>query len=84
MQWKPFQAKNATYNIWVADVGNQVDDVPGLQIDGVRATRARYPNIPGGLETSCGYGCMIPGGSAQWTPPQFNRYGEVNFCGFSA
>lgn len=79
VQWKPFQAKNATYNIWVADVGDQVDEVPGLQLDGVRATRARYPNIPGGLETSCGYGCMISGSSAQWTPPQFDKFGEVTF-----
>eukprot|EP00966_Prymnesium_polylepis_P319550 7375996-Prymnesium_polylepis.1 len=30
-------------NVWVADIAGQVDDVPGLQVDGVRATRARYP-----------------------------------------
>jgi hypothetical protein len=56
-------------NVWVADVGAQVKTVPGLQINGMRATRARYPNLPGGIEVSCGYGCMIPGGSASWTPP---------------
>ena len=28
-------------NVWVADISGQVDEVPGLQIDGVRATRAR-------------------------------------------
>ena len=47
-------------NIYVADVAGQVDDVPGLQLDGVRATRARYPNLPGGIEVSPGYGSMIP------------------------
>lgn len=47
-------------NMYVANIKGQVEDVPGLQIDGKRATRARYPNLPGGLEASCGYGCMIP------------------------
>ena len=42
--WRPHDvgrrsAANETTNIWVADVSG-VDDIPGLQIDGVRATRA--------------------------------------------
>ena len=70
----------ASMNIWVADVSaDAVEDVPGLQVDGKRATRARYPNIPGGIETSCGYGCMVDSGSAEWTPPNFNKYGKVDF-----
>jgi hypothetical protein len=32
--------------------GCQVVDVPGLQVNGARATRARYPNIPGGIEVA--------------------------------
>ena len=32
-------------------------------------TRARYPNIPGGIEVSCGYNCMIEGEKGTWTPP---------------
>jgi len=36
-------------------------DILGLQINGVRATRARYPNLNGGIEVSCGYGCLIDG-----------------------
>ena len=66
-------------NIWVADVGGQVDEVPGLQIDGARATRARYPNLPGGIEVSPGYGAMISGSDAVWTPPQFDKFGPVTF-----
>jgi hypothetical protein len=31
-------------------VQGQVKDVPGLQLDGVRSTRARFPNLPGGIE----------------------------------
>jgi hypothetical protein len=66
-------------NIYVADVKGQVDEIPGLQIDGVRATRARYPNLPGGIEVSPGYGAMIPSANADWTPPDFGKYGNVTF-----
>jgi len=66
-------------NIWKAHVGSQVDAMPGLQIDGARATIARYPNLPGGIEVSCGYGCMAPSRGAKWTPPDFNKYGNVSF-----
>ena len=45
----------------------------------MRATRARYPNLPGGIEVSPGYGAMIPSGSADWTPPQFDKFGKVDF-----
>lgn len=75
--WKPYSTTGA--NIWVADISGQVDDVPGLQIDGARATRARYPNMPHGLEASCGYGCMIDGGKGKWTPPDFNKFGKVQY-----
>jgi len=66
-------------NIWVADIKGQVEEVRGLQIDGERATRARFPNMPGGIEASCGYDCMISGKSAKWTPPNFNKYGKVTY-----
>eukprot|EP01048_Picozoa_sp_COSAG05_P022401 COSAG05_NODE_4467_length_1502_cov_1.556664_1_plen_354_part_10 len=74
----PARSDLADANIWVADVTG-VSDVPGLQIDGARATRARYPNIPGGIETSCGYGCMVNSNAAEWTPPDFNRFGPVTY-----
>eukprot|EP01079_Euglenida_sp_SAG-EU17-18_P004529 gene4529-4757_t len=77
VSWTPFNTSGA--NIFVADVSGQVTDVPGLLLNGVHATRARYPNIPGGLETSCGYGCMVPSKSATWTPPDMNKYGPVQF-----
>jgi hypothetical protein len=57
----------------------QVTDVPGLQLDGVRATRARYPNLPGGIEVSPGYGAMVSSNQAAWTPPQFDKFGQVDF-----
>jgi len=75
---------NASMNVYVADISGQVADVPGLQMTDSagalsRATRARYPNNPGGIETSCGYGCMIGGNQGKWTPPNFNRFGPVDF-----
>lgn len=66
-------------NIYKANLKGQVDDVPGLQINGVRATRARFPNLPGGIEVSPGYGAMIDGDKATWTPPQFDRFGPVKY-----
>ena len=78
LEWKAYNVSGSS-NIWVADLNGQVDEVPGLQIDGVRATRARYPNLPGGIEVSPGYDAMIPGNQASWTPPQFGKYGPVKF-----
>ena len=49
--WKPYKV-DSSHNIYVADIKGQVPDVPGLQLNGVRATRARYPNLPGGIEVS--------------------------------
>ena len=69
-------------NQYVADVGDQVAEVPGLQLgrrsEYVRATRARYPNLPSGIEASCGYGCMIPGKAAAWSAPR-NDFGPVQY-----
>lgn len=76
--WKPFNTSGSA-NIYVADLKGQVSDVPGLQLDGARATRARFPNLPGGIEVSPGYGSMIPGNTAAWTPPDFNRFGKVQY-----
>lgn len=53
--------------------------MPGLQLNDARATIARYPNQGGGVETSCGYGCMVASAEAKWTPPDFNRYGNVTY-----
>lgn len=77
-EWKPFNTSDGS-NIWVADIKGQIEDAPGLQLNGERATRARHPNIPGGIEVSCGYDCMIPSKSGKWTPPDFNKYGNVTF-----
>jgi hypothetical protein len=76
--WKPYNTTGGA-NIWVADVKGQIEEMTSLQIAGVRATRARYPNIPGGIETSCGYGCMVDSNKAKWTPPDFQRFGKVNY-----
>jgi hypothetical protein len=72
-------APAAPPNIWVAEVGAQVSEVPGLQMGGVRLTRARFPNLAGGVEVSPGYGGVIPGSQAAWTPPRFGRYGNATF-----
>jgi len=77
--WKPHDVVAGGANIWVADISGQVTEVESLQIDGQRATRARYPNMPHGIEASCGYDCMVPGGQAKWTPPNFTRFGKVKY-----
>jgi len=34
----------------------EVKEIPALHVDGVRATRARYPNMPHGIEVfRCGW-----------------------------
>ena len=63
-------AKGGGNNTYVADVTGQVSEVTGLLLNGKRATRARFPNIPGGIENSCGYGCMLASRSAKWVPPK--------------
>eukprot|EP00928_Gymnodinium_smaydae_P024558 TRINITY_DN19838_c1_g1_i1.p1 TRINITY_DN19838_c1_g1~~TRINITY_DN19838_c1_g1_i1.p1 ORF type:complete len:805 (-),score=72.35 TRINITY_DN19838_c1_g1_i1:236-2650(-) len=78
VSWQPYDVRNGK-NIYKASLANQVDDVPGLQLDGARATRARYPNLPGGIEVSPGYGAMIPSNAAKWTPPQFDKFGPVKY-----
>ncbi|KAJ1447220.1 pectin lyase fold/virulence factor [Pelagophyceae sp. CCMP2097] len=82
LKWTSVEASDASsdasLNVYVADVTG-VDDVPGLQIGGARLTRARYPNLPGGVEVSPGYDAMIPADAAQWTPPQFEKFGKPTF-----
>ena len=69
-----------TPNIYVTSVNSPlVEAMTGLQMNGERATIARYPNQPGGVETSCGYDCVVAGGSADWTPPDMNKYGNVTY-----
>lgn len=75
-KWHPYNISGA--NIWATEV-SEVHDVPALQLNGIRATRARYPNMPDGIEASCGYGCMIPGGQANWTPPDFEKFGKTKY-----
>jgi hypothetical protein len=57
-------------NIWVADVSGQVEAVPGLQLDGVRATRARFPNLPGGIEVQSDRHTTGPSLNRTITPAQ--------------
>mmetsp|Transcript_116850 Transcript_116850/g.239049 ORF Transcript_116850/g.239049 Transcript_116850/m.239049 type:complete len:851 (+) Transcript_116850:58-2610(+) len=81
LKWEPYNVSSGKngVNIYRAHLAGQVEDVPGLQIDGVRATRARYPNLPGGIEVSPGYDAMIPSSEATWTPPDFEKFGPVKF-----
>eukprot|EP00435_Cladocopium_sp_Y103_P019596 s583_g4.t1 len=76
--WKPYNVTGGA-NIWVSDVTGQVKEVEALQVDGVRATRARYPNMPQGIEVSCGYGCMIDGSKETWIGPDFQKFGNVTY-----
>lgn len=65
--------------IYRSNVKGQVSEVPGLQLDGVRATPARFPNLPAGIEVTLGYGNLIQGKSANWTAPQFDKFGPVKY-----
>eukprot|EP00425_Heterocapsa_triquetra_P004269 CAMPEP_0195159552 /NCGR_PEP_ID=MMETSP0448-20130528/186222_1 /TAXON_ID=66468 /ORGANISM="Heterocapsa triquestra, Strain CCMP 448" /LENGTH=653 /DNA_ID=CAMNT_0040198351 /DNA_START=30 /DNA_END=1987 /DNA_ORIENTATION=+ len=78
VKWEAYNVTGGK-NIYKANIKGQVDEVPGLQLDGARATRARYPNLDGGIEVSPGYGGMIQGGVGKWTPPNFDRFGKVQF-----
>ena len=78
LDWKPYNVSGA--NIYVTSVKDDIGEaMTGLQMNGERATIARYPNQPGGVETSCGYGCVVASGDAEWTPPDFNKYGNVTY-----
>ena len=52
VMWKPYDTSGGK-NIYVANIKDSVQHskaatpVPGLQVRGKRATRARYPNLPG-------------------------------------
>ena len=50
--------------------------MPGLHINGVRATIARYPNQPGGVEHSCMGKCVVDQGDVAWTPANFAKLGN--------
>ena len=76
--WKEYNVSGGK-NIYLANVQGQVTEILGLQINGVRSTRAWYPNLPGGIEVSPGYDNMISYKSAKWTPPDFNKYGNVTY-----
>ena len=78
--WEPYDIGVAGANVYRASLAGQgVSAVPGLQIDGARATRARYPNLDGGIEVTPGYGGMVSGADADWTPPQFDRFGNATY-----
>ena len=57
VSWKAFNTSGGA-NIYVSDISGQVPNMPGLQLDGVRATRARYPNLPGGIEVTQTIPCL--------------------------
>jgi len=92
-EWRPYKVDGGTNrtsakrknNIWVTNIRGQVDGgddgdgMPGLQMNGKRCTRARYPNLePGGIEVTCGYGCVISGNDGNWTPPEFRHRKVTN------
>ena len=52
LKWKKHARagqSDAATNIYVADVTGQITDAPALLMDGKHATKARYPNLPGGV-----------------------------------
>eukprot|EP00730_Choanoeca_flexa_P018055 TRINITY_DN8757_c0_g1_i1.p1 TRINITY_DN8757_c0_g1~~TRINITY_DN8757_c0_g1_i1.p1 ORF type:complete len:906 (+),score=246.00 TRINITY_DN8757_c0_g1_i1:1-2718(+) len=63
-------------NMYVADVSGQVDIVPGLQYNGRRVTRARYPN--GNVETTIPDN-RVPGGAANWQAPNLAEQGMQTY-----
>lgn len=76
--WVPTQGPRGAAGVFVANVSGQVKEVPGLHVGGKRATRARFPNLPGGIEVSPGYGAVIPQEEVVWAPPN-RRFGNSTF-----
>eukprot|EP01061_Rhynchopus_euleeides_P019318 TRINITY_DN3171_c2_g1_i1.p1 TRINITY_DN3171_c2_g1~~TRINITY_DN3171_c2_g1_i1.p1 ORF type:complete len:815 (+),score=298.15 TRINITY_DN3171_c2_g1_i1:44-2446(+) len=83
LSWQEYKVSE-TQNMYVSDVSD-VTDMPGFQMNGVRATRARYPNgnvelperseeagDPNGVQ-------MIRGGDATWTPPDLTKQGQQTY-----
>ena len=83
LDWQPYKV-SATENMYVADV-HGVTSVPGFQMNGVRATRARFPNgnvelperqeeagDPNGVQ-------MISSANGSWTPPDLSKQGTQTY-----
>mmetsp|Transcript_14885 Transcript_14885/g.44162 ORF Transcript_14885/g.44162 Transcript_14885/m.44162 type:complete len:907 (-) Transcript_14885:74-2794(-) len=68
-----------TANLYVADVSAAgLADITGLRVDGVRATRARYPNVPS-IETNIfPAGWISAGNGVSWGKPLLAPAPEVN------
>eukprot|EP01112_Ceratiomyxa_fruticulosa_P011056 TRINITY_DN2973_c0_g1_i3.p1 TRINITY_DN2973_c0_g1~~TRINITY_DN2973_c0_g1_i3.p1 ORF type:complete len:456 (+),score=86.88 TRINITY_DN2973_c0_g1_i3:344-1711(+) len=67
LNWKPYNITNGM-NIWVADLtGQNIDKIHGLQINGQRAVRARFPNAD--PETALYPSGWWTGGEAAWKKP---------------
>ena len=84
---------NNNHNIWVSHIKEHINNpinnnkVSGLQFhkhinnqatnEIIRATKARYPNLPAGLEVTAGWDYIIPGQNATWTPPDLSKYSQT-------
>ena len=65
-------------NLYVADVASyNLDDINGLRVDGVRAARARYPNVQS-IETNLFPEGWITESTATWSKPLLAPAPEVN------
>lgn len=65
-------------NLYVADVASyNLDDINGLRVDGVRAARARYPNVQS-IETNLFPEGWITENTATWSKPLLAPAPEVN------
>ena len=69
--------KSTKPGLWVADLSaHNLDDVTGLRVNDVRATRARYPNVKS-IETNLFPDGWIASG-AKWGPNLYPPKPEVN------
>eukprot|EP01064_Diplonema_japonicum_P030955 TRINITY_DN539_c0_g1_i1.p1 TRINITY_DN539_c0_g1~~TRINITY_DN539_c0_g1_i1.p1 ORF type:complete len:807 (+),score=265.40 TRINITY_DN539_c0_g1_i1:43-2463(+) len=85
LDWQPYNVANGN-NMYTADMSQAgIDYAWGFQMNGVRATRARYPNgnvelperqeeagNPQGVQ-------MIPSSAATWTPPDLSEQGKQKY-----
>lgn len=73
LRWRAHDVSRGR-NVWRAslkDVDLPAAGVRSLLVDGVRATRARFPNLPGGIEVSPRYGSVISTANVtQWMAPR--------------
>jgi len=85
LEWKPYDTRSPKDNAFVADVSAaKLKECPGLHLDGMRVTRARFPNgnveLPERTQPDSGNRdgiLLIPGSLGSWKPPDHSLIADI-------